>query len=155
MNVIEPVTAIELQQYYTLRWKILRAPWNQPRGSERDALDSCSTHLMVVADNRKVIAAGRLHFNSIREAQLRYMAVDLQQQRKGVGTLLLQALEQRAVTLGAAHIILDARECALRFYRKNGYVAQGAGHVLFNTITHVQMTKSLDNLNRPASAAHS
>ena len=98
---------------------------------------------MVTGDNHAVIAVGRLHFNSVRVAQIRYMAVDVSHQPKGVGTLLLQALEQRAIELGAARIVLDARENALRFYRNQGYVPEGPGHTLFNAITHIQMTKSL------------
>jgi len=71
------------------------------------------------------------------------MAIDLSQQRKGIGTLLLNALEQCAIDHGAARIVLDAREHALRFYHKNGYSADGPGQVLFNSIPHVQMSKNL------------
>jgi len=143
MKIIEPATTEEFDQYYELRWKILRAPWKQPRGSERDADDESSTQLMVLDDNNRLIGVGRLHFNSIREAQIRFMAIDLPEQRKGVGIYLLQALEARAVKHGASHITLDARETALGFYRKQGYSPQGPGHTLFNSIAHVKMTKAL------------
>jgi ribosomal protein S18 acetylase RimI-like enzyme len=141
MKVIEPSTPDEYQHYYDLRWKILRAPWNQPRGSEQDELEQSSTHLMVVDDRQAVIGIGRLHFNTISEAQIRYMAIAAEQQRKGIGTLLLQALEDRASELGAACIVLDSREQALGFYRKQGYELEGPGQVLFNTIPHVKMSK--------------
>ena len=143
MKIIEPSTPDEFQRYYDLRWKILRAPWNQPRGSEQDELEQSSHHLMVVDNKQAAIAVGRLHFNSIREAQIRYMAVDIVRQRKGVGTLLLNALEQQAVKLGAARIVVDARESALRFYRKHGYEPEGPGPVLFNAIAHVRMRKNI------------
>jgi predicted GNAT family N-acyltransferase len=142
MQIIEPSTPDEFHQYYDLRWKILRAPWDQPRGSEQDELEPSSRHLMVIDNRQAVIAVGRVHFNSIREAQIRYMAVDIDQQRKGVGTLLLDALELKSVKLGAARIVVDARESALRFYRKQGYEAEGPGHVLFNAIAHVRMRKA-------------
>ena len=141
MEIIEPATPDELQRYYDLRWKILRAPWKQPRGSEQDELEQSSHHLMAVDSRRVVIGVGRLHFNNIREAQIRYMAVAITQQRKGIGTLLLNTLEQRAIELGAARIVLDARENALRFYRKQGYEVQGPAHTLFNSIAHVKMIK--------------
>ena len=141
MQIITPSTPDELQRYYDLRWKILRAPWNQPRGSERDELEPSSHHLMGINSKQAAIAVGRLHFNSIREAQIRYMAVAINQQRTGAGTLLLTALEQKAAALGARHIVVDARENALRFYRKQGYEAVGPGHVLFNAIAHVRMRK--------------
>ena len=143
MKIIEPTTTEELAQYYELRWKILRAHWNQVRGSERDDDDESSTHLIVLNKNNRLIGVGRLHFNSIREAQIRFMAIDVTEQRKGIGTHLLRALETRAIELGASNITLDARETALGFYRKQGYSTQGSGHTLFNSIAHVKMTKTL------------
>jgi ribosomal protein S18 acetylase RimI-like enzyme len=143
MKIIEPSTHDEYRRYYELRWKILRAPWNQPRGSEQDALDRSSSHFMVIDSQQVIIGVGRLQFNSIREAQIRYMAIDIEQQRRGIGTRLLHVLEDRAIELGAASIVLDAREQALGFYRKQGYELEGPGHVLFNTIPHVKMSKRL------------
>ena len=143
MKITEPATAEEFEQYYELRWKILRAPWKQPRGSECDANDETSTHLMVIDDDNRIIGVGRLHFNSIREAHIRFMAIDVPEQRKGVGSFLLQALESRALQHGASRITLDAREIAMGFYRKQGYSPQGPGHTLFNSIAHVKMTKAL------------
>jgi len=143
MKITEPASAEEFEQYYELRWKILRAPWNQVRGSERDDDDKSSTHLMVLDKNSRLIGVGRLHFNSIREAQIRYMAIDVPEQRKGIGTHLLRALETRAIEHGASRITLDARETALGFYRKQGYSTQDPGHTLFNSIAHVKMIKAL------------
>jgi len=143
MRIIEPVSPGEYQKYYDLRWKVLRAPWNQPRGSECDARDADSTHLMMIDARDAAVAVGRLHFNSIREAQVRYMAVAVGQQRRGFGSRLLQALEEKAASLGAACIVLDAREVALGFYRKQGYSADGPGHVLYDCISHVRMHKTL------------
>ncbi len=143
MLIVEPASPGEFEQYYALRWKILREPWQQPRGSERDPQDEDSTHLMLVDDRHRITGVGRLHFNTIREAQIRYMAIDIMHQRKGLGSRLLEALESRARELGAARIVLDAREAALGFYRKHGYAVQGEGHVLFERIAHVRMVKQL------------
>lgn len=98
---------------------------------------------MLIDANHKLVGVGRLHFNSIREAQIRYMAIDQGMQRQGLGSRLLVALESRARQLGAARIVLDARETALRFYRKHGYQIAGPSHTLFNSITHVKMIKTL------------
>jgi len=143
MRIIEPVSPGDYQKYYDLRWTVLRAPWNQPRGSERDPRDADSTHLMMIDARDAAVAVGRLQFNSIREARIRYMAVAVGQQRRGFGSRMLQALEDRAASLGAASILLDARETALGFYRKRGYSAEGPGHVLYNSISHVRMRKLL------------
>jgi len=34
-----PATPAELEEYFAFRWVLLRAPWGQPRGSERDEHD--------------------------------------------------------------------------------------------------------------------
>jgi predicted GNAT family N-acyltransferase len=143
MRILEPASAGDYQKYYDLRWTVLRAPWGQPRGSERDSRDADSTHLMMVDDRDIVVAVGRLHFNSNSEAQVRYMAVATGQQRRGFGSVLLQALEKKAASLGARSIVLDARETALGFYRKQGYTAGGPGHVLYDCISHLKMRKTL------------
>lgn len=100
-------------------------------------------HLMLVDPDHVAVGVGRLHFNSIREAQIRYMAIDVSAQRRGFGSRLLAALEARARELGAARMVLDARESALRFYRKHGYRTVGPGHVLYNSIAHVKMEKEV------------
>ena len=143
MKIIQPETPDDYRKYYELRWKILRKPWKQPRGSERDSLDDNSTHLMVVDSNDLTLGVGRLHFNNIREAQIRYMAIASRHQRKGIGSRLLEALEEHARDLGAARIVLHAREAALGFYSKNGYQACGAGHVLYGRIAHIVMEKQI------------
>ena len=138
------MTPDEFRQYYDLRWKTLRAPWNQPRGSETDPLDTDSTHLMVVDHAHCVLGVGRLHFSTIGEARIRYMGVATEYRRRGIGTLILFALEEKAIGLGATRIVLDAREVALGFYRKHGYVATGPGPMLFNRIAHVSMEKQVN-----------
>lgn len=143
MELIEPASCAEFKQYYELRWKILRAPWNQPPGSEQDTLDATSTHVMVIDAGHRALGVGRLHFNSIAEAQIRYMAVAVGQQRRGIGTLILTTLETRGAALGATRIVLDARETALGFYSKQGYETTGPGHMLFDRIAHVRMSKFL------------
>jgi predicted GNAT family N-acyltransferase len=141
VTIIEPSSPDELDQYYRLRWKILRAPWNQPPGSERDPLDEHSTHLMAVNSARELLGVGRLHLNSNSEGQIRYMATAIDHQRSGIGTLILKTLENKARQLGAASIVLDARETAIGFYRKHGYQPTGSGHMLFRQIAHVHMYK--------------
>jgi predicted GNAT family N-acyltransferase len=126
-----------------LRWKTLRAPWNQPRGSETDSLDPTATHLMAVDPGQCILGVGRLHFSTIGEARIRYMGVATGYRRRGIGTLILFALEEKAIGLGATRIVLDAREVALGFYRKHGYVAIGPGPMLFNRIAHVSMEKQV------------
>jgi len=144
IRLVEPSTTAEFRQYYDLRWKTLRAPWNQPRGSETDPLDVDGTHLMAVDSGHRAVGVGRLHFSTIGEARIRYMGVAIEYRRRGIGTQILRGLEEKALRLGAVRIVLDAREVALGFYRKHGYVATGPGPMLFNRIAHVSMEKQVN-----------
>ncbi len=138
-----PRTALELERYYDLRWRVLRAPWDQPKGSERDELEPDSFQ-MAVWDGEIPIAVGRLHFNDPTEAQVRYMAVEPERRGSGLGGQILELLEARAKMEGAKRIVLNAREEAAEFYRRHGYHIIGAAELLFGSIAHVKMAKILN-----------
>ena len=46
-----------------------------------------------------------------------------------------------AVKPGATRFVLDAREQAPGFYREQDYELEVPGHMLFNSIPHVKMSK--------------
>lgn len=138
-----PITESEWDSYFRLRWRVLREPWNQPRGSERDNLEAQSIHLMIKSGDGGAAAVGRLQFNTPEEAQVRYMAVAPEAQGCGLGSTLLCELEARARKDGARTIVLNAREPARAFYERNGYSVEGPAATLFGVIRHVRMRKSL------------
>jgi len=140
---VSPSSADDWERYYDLRWRILRAPWNQPRGSEKDDREAESSHLMAFDHDRRVIAVGRLHLNSPSEAQVRFMAVPESARGRGLGSALLEELEAKAAKAGAVRIVLNAREEARPFYEKNGYVVLGPAPTMFDVVKHVRMTKQL------------
>jgi ribosomal protein S18 acetylase RimI-like enzyme len=144
MNIIAPKTKDDFIKYYLLRYNILREPWNELPGSEKDTSDKSSIHRMIVdSDGGKVLAVGRIHFNSKDEAQIRYMAVHKDSQGKGFGTKMIEELESIAQFEGAKWIILQARENAISFYKNNGYSIIKKTHLLFNVIQHWLMRKDL------------
>lgn len=138
-----PQTPVEWADYFDLRWRVLRAPWDQPRGSEKDDREDESQHLMIVGPGSCPLAVGRLHFNSPAEAQVRFMAVDPQSQGLGLGSIILRELENRARAAGATSIVLNARDDAQRFYRKHGFVLVGPAATIFSAVKHVRMRKEL------------
>lgn len=138
-----PYTDEEFQRYYAFRWQQLRAPWQQPRGSEKDELEEVSFHVMAVTDENEIIGVGRLHFIDDETAQIRYMAVDPVYQGQGIGGQLLHHLEEYAASAGRYTILLHARENALRFYEKLGYEKREKSHLLYGEIQHFRMEKSL------------
>ena len=140
-----PQTSAEWEDYFDLRWRILRAPWDQPRGSEKDDREESSEHLMIVGPDSRPIAIGRLHFNNPVEAQVRFMAVEPKTQGQGLGGRILQELEKLARAAGATSIVLNARDGAERFYQKHGFITSGPAPTMFNVIKHVRMWKDLTN----------
>ena len=149
MPPVCPQSAAEWDDYFDLRWRVLRAPWDQPRGSEKDDREAESEHLMIVGKDSRPLAIGRLHFNTPAEAQVRFMAVDPSIQGRGLGSAILQEFERRARAAGAISIVLNARDDAQRFYQKHGFAVVGPAPTIFDAVKHVRMRKELD---RPAAA---
>lgn len=141
--VLHPRSEEEWNNYYHLRWKLLRQPWNQPEGSERDDLDQSSVHLLVCDTDGIAVGVGRLHFNTREEAQIRYMAVDQPFRGRGIGRLILRHLEHTARSRGAEVTMLHSREAAVAFYESMGYRVTGPSHTLFQSIRHFRMEKRL------------
>ncbi len=137
-----PETENELAQMYRLRWRILRAPWGEPEGSEKDDIENDCFHVIAV-DNNKVIACGRLQFNNESEAQIRYMAVEPAYEGRGIGRQIVTMLEQHAAAHSRNNIVLDAREGAVGFYEKLGYRVTEKSYLLFGSIQHWRMHKKL------------
>ena len=140
---VSPQSEAEWDNYFDLRWRVLRAPWHQPRGSEKDDREAESEHLMIVGQDSRPLAVGRLHFNNLAVAQIRFMAVDPAAQGRGLGTAILQELEQRARAAGATSIVLNSRDDARPFYQKHGFAVVGPAPTMFDAIKHVRMQKDL------------
>ena len=141
--MVSPSSPEDWEQYFDLRWRVLRAPWEQPRGSEKDDRETESIHLMALDADRRALAVGRVHLNSPTEAQVRFMAVAESARGLGLGTALLQGLEDSARKAGADRMVLNAREDAQSFYAKHGYVVTGPAPTIFDTVKHVRMAKKL------------
>ena len=143
ITIKQPETEKEFEAYYDLRWRVLRKPWQQPKGSEKDELEDESFHIMACDENNNVVSVGRLHFNNEAEAQIRYMAVVPEHENKGIGSLTLKALEEYASQKHYKTIVLDSRENAVGFYQKKGYELLEKSHLLFDSIQHYRMGKTL------------
>jgi N-acetylglutamate synthase-like GNAT family acetyltransferase len=140
--ILSPQTEAQFQQYYHLRWRILRKPWNQPEGSERSTDDAHCYHIMAT-ENNIICAVARLEFISGSTAQLRYMAVDDLYQGRGIGRCIMQHMEEYARQNNTHDLFLNARESALGFYEKLGYKITEKSYLLFDSIQHFKMNKCL------------
>lgn len=143
MEVRSPRSEEEFARLYQLRWEVLRAPWGEPPGSERDDADATADHAYIQTADGQPLAAGRLHFNTPEEAQIRYMAVAEAARGQGLGRRIVEYLEAIARGRGARTIILNARDEVSGFYTIMGYEIVGAGPTLFGAVTHVRMRKRL------------
>ena len=92
--------------YFDLRWRIWRAPWGKPRGSERDSSEEAAFRLLLLDSAGTAVACGRLHFNNPDEARVRYMAIHEDARGRGYGSRILQGLEADARRGGALKIVL-------------------------------------------------
>ena len=143
MNILEPSTPEQFEKYYRLRYQTLRQPWGQPEGSERANDDDAAIHAMLVNDSGETVGVCRMHLQTLQEAQLRFMGIHENYQGKGLGKLLLDYLEEKAKSMGAQTIVLQAREKAVSFYERNGYAVTAKTHLLFGSIQHYRMEKEL------------
>src|SRR3989344_1159672 len=109
VDIREPRTAREFEQYYDLRFRLLREPWNQQRGSEKDCFEDVAIHAIALQGDQ-IVGGGRLHLISNGEAQVRYMTTSKDFQGKGIGKSILTYLEMRASDYSVRSIVLNARE---------------------------------------------
>ncbi|MGE0568300.1 MAG: GNAT family N-acetyltransferase [Bacteroidia bacterium] len=132
----------DLQKILALRYEILRQPWGQSFESSSDGNEKESYNAFI-EENNKAIACGRLQINDGNIGQIRFMAVSNQLQGKGLGNLILEALEKKAKELNLDRIELHARENALKFYENKGYQIKEKSHLLWDQIQHFLMVKEL------------
>ncbi len=141
-TIRSPQSDLDFQRYYQLRWKILREPWGQPKGSEKVPEENEFYHIMAEQDD-DICGVGCIRFITDDTAQIRFMGVAPTYQNQGVGKAILTELEQYAAENNCKKIKLFAREIAVPFYLNSGYTIIGDGYTLFETIHHKVMEKAL------------
>ncbi len=141
-----PETPTQWEQYFELRWRILRDPWQQPRGSERDELDepgNAVNHVAAWSVEVRILGVGRLHLKDSSAAQIRFMAVEPEYRGHGIGRAIVSYLEAAAQARQIERIVLNAREEVVDFYRRLGYDVVGPGPVMFGEVKHSCMERQL------------
>lgn len=146
-KLITPKTDNQIAKYYHFRWQMLREPLRMPVGSERDEFDEMSHHRMIVDGRGRPMAIGRLYITPDHEGQIRFMAVKPNRQNKGIGSLILVALESFARQEGVKRLVCNSRQEAIAFYIKNGFESQGELSEQFGANRHQQMVKQLDPMD--------
>ena len=138
-----PNSSHEFEEYDLFRWKILRKPLGKSIESLKDSFEDKSFHLIAIKES-KIIACGRLHFNSKLEAQVRYMAVEEHLQGQGIGKKILEILENKAKENNVTHVVLNARDHVIKFYENSGYRILEKYNGSDTGIPHTTMRKKLN-----------
>ena len=138
-----PNSSHEFEEYDLFRWKILRKPLGKSIESLKDSFEDKSFHLIAIKES-KIIACGRLHFNSKLEAQVRYMAVEEHLQGQGIGKKILEILEYKAKQNNVTHVVLNARDHVIKFYENSGYRILEKYNGSDTGIPHTTMRKKLN-----------
>jgi len=143
MHVSIASTQKELEDIFALRYRILRAPWNQPADTASDELENTSLNAFIKNEQQEIVACGRLQENAGKVGQIRYMAVREDQQGKGLGKMIVDFLEIEAQKKGFVAVELQARENAVKFYESQGYQVKEKTFLLWGLIQHYLMHKSI------------
>lgn len=140
LTVRAPQSESEWTAYYDLRFRVLRQPWGQSVGSERDNSEE-SAHHFALYKEAALIAVVRLDQIYQGQFQVRYMAVEPAYQGQGMGKFLFENVVGFCTSKNATEIILHAREIAIPFYRAMNFEIVQKSHLLFNEIQHYLMRK--------------
>lgn len=127
------VVKITTEETYGLRTAVLRA--DTPTSDPKYAEDSKhgTVHLGIFDENKNLIATSTWVINQWQDdpsaiaIQLRGMAVATNQQKSGLGKLLLDSGIIHAKTLNAKYVWAKARDSALNFYLRNDFISVGDG----------------------------
>jgi predicted GNAT family N-acyltransferase len=128
------------QELWNLREAILRKPLGLSLSNENLSRDLTNT-IFIAQHNDKIIGCVLMEPKDDHTVQLRAMAVYNEWQGKGVGRMLVQALEAYAWQNGYKKIILHARKVVLGFYKSMNYQQVGDEFVEVG-IPHYHMEKS-------------
>ncbi len=129
------------EKAFALRHAVFVEEQHVPVELERDESDAGAVHVVALLGDR-CVGTGRLVVQAGGVGRVGRMAVEPAFRRRGVGDLVLLALEDHARATGLREIELHAQCYVERFYAKHGYAREGE---VFEEagIEHVVMKKRL------------
>lgn len=144
ITIKKPATRDDFKAYYALRYRILRQPWGQPKGTEKDDFEPISLHFMAVDDeNNEVVGCVKLFEKAAGVGQFSHMAVSDTRQRQGIGKLLLDTVEEAARLQGYTALGTLTHLTSTGFFEKKGYQITGLPTRFFGTAQMVWVEKDL------------
>lgn len=144
INIKNPQTRDEFRVYYELRYKVLREPWGQARGTEKDDYEPISQHFMAVLEKaNEVVGVVKLFEKEPGVGWFSHLAVAVKFQRQGIGRQLLQVVEDESKKRGFSVLGCFSRLNTTAFFEKAGYRIAGLPSHYFGTTQVVWMEKLL------------
>ncbi len=139
-----PLTREDFKQYYDLRYRVLREPWGQPRGTEKDDFEPISQHFMAVeSENGEIIGVVKMFEKEPGVAWVSHLAVASRHQNKGIGKMLMDHVENLAREQGYRTIGCMSRLNTTKYFEKMGYKVAGMPSHYFGTTQVIWMEKPL------------
>ena len=99
INIRSPRNKKEFDEYYYLRWSILRKQFNPNIEDAMDEFEKKSFHLIAITRENKIVGVGRLHSVNKKYSQIRYMAVKPQYRKYGIGAKILKQLIKKKLQM--------------------------------------------------------
>lgn len=144
IRIKTPQTREEFKTYYDLRYRILRQPWAQPRGTEKDDYEPISTHFMAVdTETGEVVGVIKVYEKEEGVGCFSHMAVAGVRQRQGIGRLLMDAVEEYSRMKGFKTLGCFSRLNTTQYFEQAGYRIAGLPTHYFGTTQVVWMEKNL------------
>ena|SRR5688500_1691685 len=131
----------DYKEMIDLRMKILRTPLGLSFTKEQLSEEKNDVLIGAYAED-KLIGCCVLTRKNEKEIQLRQMAVNDDAQHKGIGKVILEFAEKYALAAGYKVLMMHARDVAVPFYEKCGYIKKGDPFIEV-TIPHFHMEKKL------------
>lgn len=143
-RIVTPTSTQEMEAYFLFRWKVLKEPFNFPLGAEKDEYETVAEHRMLVDGSGEIAAVGRVHLNVQDEAQIRHIGVSAKHRKKGLGAMILSALEKEAVKQGAVRAVTNSLDTSVEFFQSCGYTVEVSPEAL-DKQKRQHMVKRLDD----------
>jgi N-acetylglutamate synthase-like GNAT family acetyltransferase len=139
-----PQTREDFKAYYELRYRVLRAPWGQPKDTEKDDYEPISQHFMAIDEaNGKVVGVIKMFEKTESVGWFSHLAIDPGYQKKGVGRLLMDTIEQAAREKGYQVIGCMSRLNTTAYFERMGFRTAGLPTNYFGTTQVLWMEKEL------------
>jgi ribosomal protein S18 acetylase RimI-like enzyme len=130
----------EYDRAVALRSEVLRRPLGLNFSKEELAAETDQLHVAAYVEGG-LVACMILVMMDGKTLKMRQVAVDPEQQGKGIGTRLVSYAEELAIKKGYCRIELHARKTAVRFYEELAYEKTGEEFTEV-TLPHFKMVKS-------------